>query len=288
MKTGTIKKASSLSNRALLVTVNISQWSGRKLDKRATETANIAHNADATAGNYHKKLLPAARELELVGTIASQARKYYYEQTLPWMSDGTRIISGQNYLKFQSEMRKIKGQFENAVKEFETAYPRLQNEAKSKLGNLYDSEEYPDNISERFGIEYSFLPLPDAKDFRVAVGDAEKRAFERKIKDIETVAMRDASQRLLDVVKSATEKLKDPKAIFRDSLLENISEIASLIPSLNISGDSKLDQLSEEAKKVIKSIDSKTVRTDSKERDKASKALKDIESRMGAFMGALK
>lgn len=288
MKTGTIKKTSSLSNRALLVTVNISQWSARKLDKRATETANVAHHADATAGNYHKKLLPAARELELVATIASQARKYYYEQTLPWMSDGTRIISGQNYLKFQSEMRKIKGLFETAVRDFEASYPRLQNEAKTKLGNLYDAQEYPEDIGSRFGIEYNFLPMPDAKDFRVSVSDAEKRAFERKIKDIETAAMRDASQRLLDVVKSATEKLKDPKSIFRDSLLENISEVAALIPVLNISNDSKLDQLSQEAKTVIDSIDTKTVRTDNKERDKARKALSDIESRMGAFMGNLK
>lgn len=288
MKTGTIKKSSSLSHRALLVTVNISQWSGRKLDKKATETANSVHHADATAGNYHKKLLPAALELERVGTIASQARKYYYEQTLPWMSDGTRIISGQNYIKFQSEMRKIKGHFEAAVKDFEAAYPRLQNEAKSKLGNLYSADEYPENIGERFGIEYNFLPLPDAKDFRVSVSDAEKKAFEKKIKAIETTAMRDASQRLLDVVKSATEKLKDPKSIFRDSMLENITEIAALIPALNISNDSKLDQLSEEARKAIESIDKKTVRSDSKERDKARKALSDIESKMGAFMGGLK
>lgn len=288
MKTGTMKKNNSLSTRALLVSVNISQWTGRKIDKRATETANTAHKADVTVGNYHKKLLPAAVELERVATIASQARKFYYEQTLPWMSDGTRIISSHNYIKFQTEIRKIKVTFDQAVKEFAAAYPQLKNEASKRLGDLYGADEYPEDIAEKFGITVDFLPMPDSKDFRVAVSDAEKRAFERKMKDIETAAMREASQRLLDVVKNAADRLKDPKSIFRDSLLENISEVAALIPALNISNDAKLDQLSKDAKNLIDSIDAKIVRTDSKERDKARKALADIETRMGAFMGGKK
>lgn len=288
MKTGNVtKKPSTLSHRALLVSVNISQWAGRKLDKRATETANTAHKADATAGNYHKKLLPAALELEQVATIASQARKYYYEQTLPWLSDGTRIISGQNYIKFQSEMAKIKGFFEAAVKEFETAYPRLRTEAKTKLGDLFSADEYPDNIAERFGINVDFFPLPDSKDFRVGVSDKDKKDFERKLKDIESKAMHDASERLLNVVKIATEKLKDPKAIFRDSLLENITEVAALIPVLNISNDSKLDALSEEAQDLVKSIDAEDLRCDPDERARARKALAAIESKMSIFKSTL-
>lgn len=281
---------SSLSSRALLVSVNISQWVGRKLDKRATETANNAHHAESTAGNYTKKLLPAAIELEQVATIASQARKYYYEQTLPWMSDGTRIISGKNYLNFQSEMRVIRAKFDSAVKNFVLAYPTLKKEAEKKLGDLFNSQEYPNeyDITNRFNIEVNFLPMPDSKDFRVAVAESEKKEFERKIKEIESVAMREASQRLLDVIKSATERLNDPKAIFRDSMLSNISDMAELIPVLNISDDSQLSQISLDAKALIDSLDAKTVRTNSGEREKTRLALSEIESRMGAFMGVSK
>jgi hypothetical protein len=282
------KPVNSLSTRALLVSVNISQWAARKLDRRATETANLAHKADTGAGNYHKKLLPGAKELEAVSTIASQARKFYYENTLPWMSDGTRIISSKNYLKFQTEMRKIKAEFDQAVKAFSAAYPQLKIDAEKRLGDLYDSSEYPENIEDKFNISVDFLPMPDSKDFRVAVSDAEKREFEKKMKAIETAAMRDAASRLFQVLKAATEKLKDPKAIFRDSLLENIAEISSLIPALNISNDSKLDQLSDDARALVDSIDTDTIRKDNNERDKARKALADIESRMGAFMGGLK
>lgn len=288
MQVGTIQKNDSLSTRALLVSVNISQWTGRKIDKRATETANVAHKADASAGKYNKKLLPAARELEEVATLASQARKYYYEQTLPWFADGTRIISSKNYLNFQTEFRKLRASFESAVNALQAVYPKLQSDAAARLGDLYDPSEYPENIAEKFSLSVDFMPLPDSNDFRVAVSDAEKRAFEAKIKKVEADAMRDACNRLYSVVKAATEKLADPKSIFRDSLIENIGEIAGLIPVLNISNDAKLDQLTLDAKSLIDSIDAKTIRNDSKARDGARKALTDIENRMGAFMGALK
>src|SRR5688500_18219760 len=120
------KNNTSLSTRALLVSVNISQWSARKVDKRATATANIAHKANQLAGRYNKKLLPGAKELEEINDISGQARKFYYNQTLPWMTDGTRIISGKNYLPFQTEMRKITAQFESAARKFEAAYPSLR------------------------------------------------------------------------------------------------------------------------------------------------------------------
>lgn len=281
-------KKNSLSTRALLVSVNISQWTGRKLDKKATDTANAAHKADASAGKYHKKLLPAAAELERVSTIASQARKFYYENTLPWFSDGTRIIASQSILNFQTQFRNIRAAFDQAVSEFIAAYPRLKSEAAARLGDLYSESEYPEDIAGKFSLTVDFLPMPDSSDFRVQVSDAEKRAFEKKIKEIEAAAMRDACGRLFDVIKAATAKLSDKKTIFRDSLFENISDMARLIPALNIANDPQLNELSEQAASLVNSIQVDQVRNNDIERETARKALADIEARMGAFMGGIK
>lgn len=285
-----VSKSSGLSQRALLVAVNISSWTGRRLDRKATESANAAHKATDAAGAYHKRLLPGATELQAVQTIASQARKYYYEQTLPWMSDGTRIISSKNYLKFTSEMRKIKAQFDAAVKDFAAAYPRLKNDAVKSLGGLYDAEEYPDpaDISGKFGIEVNYLPMPDAKDFRVEVSEAEKREFQRKMKAVESAAMRECWTRLASVVKQAASKLAQPDAIFRDSLIENVQEIVNILPSLSVADDAELDAIRDEVNAVVSKLSPETLRVNAGERDKASRKLAEIESRMGAFMGASK
>jgi len=280
-----IKAKKSLSEKALLVVVSISQWSGRKIDKKATETANVAHKASQQAGRYHKALLPGAEELSNISALASQARTYFYEQTLPWMNDGSRIISGKNYLRFAGEMQKIKAEFESSVKAFVAAYPKLKAEAVQKLGELYDAEEYPEDISSKFSLEVSFLPLPDVKDFRTEISDAEKKAFIAKMKETELKATQECFNRLHTVVKNAAEKLKKPDAIFRDNLIENIKEMVSLLPMLNVSDSSQLEKIRKEVSELVGEIDVKEIRQDSKKRDVASKALSDIEAKMGAFMG---
>ena len=277
-----------LADKALLISVNISQWTGRKVDKRATDTANTTHKAGDNAGKYHKKLLPGAAELEAVATIASQARKYFYEQTLPWMTDGSRIISGKNYLNFTTEMRRLKGLFDAAVNDLDAAYPRLRKDAAAALGDLYDAEEYPDDIKSKFKLEANFLPLPSIGDFRTEISDNEKRAFVEKMKEVEAAAMRDVWTRLHSVVKAAADKLSQPDAIFRDSLLENITEIVNLMPMLNVSDDSALEKERREVQSLVAGLSADTLRENQGERDKASKALADIESRMGAFMGVSK
>lgn len=278
----------SLSSKAMLVSVKISAWSGRKIDEKATDTANVAHGANALAGRYNKSLLPGATELQEVNQMASKARKYFHEQTLPWMADGSRIISSKNYLSFQTEMRKIQRDFSAAVKNFEAAYPKLQKEAAKSLGGLFNSDEYPDSIAEKFSIDVKLLPMPDVKDFRVDVSENEKKRFMESMKEVENAAVKDCWERLHTVVKNAAEKLAKPDAIFRDSLLENVTEITELLPKLNITDDAELDKANEEVKKLVSGFKAEELRTDAKERSNASKELADIERKMGAIMSGYK
>lgn len=280
-------KNSRLSKQALLVAVTISQWTGRKQDSKATETANRVHKAATGSGTYNKKLLPGATELELIGTIAGQARAYFYENTLPWMTDGSRMIKSSHYMKFAAEFKKFRNQFEEAVKNFEAAYPRLQGEAKKKLGDLYNEDEYPSKseIKGKFVLDVNYLPLPDVKDFRVQVSEAEKRQFLEKMKQVEAAATKECWQRLHDVVRTAAEKLSSPEAIFRDSLIKNIQDMTAILPALNITDDKQLEASRKEIEKLVSGLSVENLRDkeNKAEREKAAKSLSEIEDRMGAF-----
>ncbi len=288
MKTKTSN--SSLAKRALLVSVKISQWTGRKTDDKATDTVTRTHKTDSEAGSYTKRLLPNAEELQEVRAHATKIRKYFYDQTLPWMTDGSRIISAKNHLKFTSEIRKMTGDFQRAAKDFESAYPRLQAKAQAQLGSLYSAAEYPTHaeIKNKFKCEINVLPMPDVKDFRVEVSEGEKKAFVEKMKEVEAEAMRSVWERLHGVLKTAAEKLNDPGAIFRDSLVENVSELCDLLPALNVSDDPKLDAAREDIKKLISGNSLETLRTDKKARKDVAKKLKDVTDKMGAFMDGSK
>lgn len=278
-------KNSSLSRRALLVSLNISQWTGRKIDSKATATVVLNHHTELAAGSYHKKLLPKASELDKIACVVSKTRKFFYDNTLPWMSDGTRIISAKNHLKFSTEIRKLKSEFETAVKEFSVAYPKLKIDAEKALGDLYKNAEYPVYIDDKYSFEVSYLPMPDVKDFRIQVSELEKKEFETKLEQIEIKAMRDVWSRLHTVIKNAADKLAKPDSIFRDSLLENITELTAILPMLNISDDAELDKVSLEINTLVGKIRPDQIRDSKKERENAALELSKIEKNLSSFMG---
>ena len=54
----------NLNDRALLVQLNVSQWTARKYDKSASKEVTTAHGASSAAGRFNKSLLPMNDKLD--------------------------------------------------------------------------------------------------------------------------------------------------------------------------------------------------------------------------------
>lgn len=279
----------SLSDKAILASLSISTWAARKLDKPATAKVETEFSTQGKVGQYTKNLLPGARELQEVGRVATSIREFYYTNTLPWCADGTRILSSKNYLPFTSEYRKRRGEFDRAVSDFLTAYPSLQAHAQVKLGSLFSPGEYPAiaRLESSFSCDVQFMPMPDVQDFRVEILDSEKTEFLDRMKDAESRAMRDCWSRLHEVVSRAAGKLSQPDAIFRDSLIENISEVCAILPRLNLTDDPQLETMRQHVEQTIAAISPDSCRVSESSRNSAAGSLADIASKMSAFMGAI-
>jgi hypothetical protein len=275
-----------LSEKALLVSLNISQWTGRKLDRTATGTVEVQHNTEKQVGNYTKKLLPGAKELQEIARAATSLRTFFYTETLPWFNDGSRIISSKNYMEFTNQFRALKQNFENAKNDFIAEYPTLRAAAQRKLGNLFRDSEYPatSRLETAFHCEIAFMPLPDVGDFRVAVSEFEKNEFLERMQSVEKTAMKECWNRLHDVVAKATAKLQTPDGIFRDSLIENISDMCALLPRLNIMDDPVLEKTRLELEAMVGTMSTDSIRASTVSRDDAAKKLAAALSKMDAFV----
>lgn len=276
-----------LKTNALLIAVNISQWAGRKLDRRATNTVEVTHATQERVGNFTKKLLPGAQELEAIQASANAIRKYFYENTLPWAADGARIISSQNYLPFTTEFRARKQAFDSHVGNFLSQYPTLRENAKQKLGDLFSEAEYPeaDQLARKFTCEIMVMPIPDVSDFRVEISDAEKQVFLDSMARVEKEALAECYSRLFSVVSKAAERLKDPEARFKESLIGNITELIDLLPRLNPIDDPTLNSLRAEVSQVINKVSAESVRASETTRSETAQKLSDIADKMEVFMG---
>jgi hypothetical protein len=279
-----------LSDKALLVQLNVSQWTARKLDKNATTQVAIANNTGNHAGRYNKSLLPMNEYLDNVHKKTTLIRKEYYHNTLPWGIDGTMILPTDNYLDFMAKFRQYKSEWEMLVDNFLVAYPQLQLNAQRYLGDLFNPNDYPsaDVLRRKFSMDMTVLPVP-SNDFRVGIDEQEladiQQQVEARVQQSTKVAMQEAWQRLYDKVKSMAERLSDTKAVFRDTLITNIQDVCDVLKRLNVTGDEDLENMRLMVEDTLANNNPESLRLDLDLRKKKSSEAKDILDRMGAFMG---
>ena len=281
-----------LNDRALLVQLSISQWTGRKFDKKVTNEVAYQHGVNAAVGRYHKALLPATDKLKQVHQKSTFIRTEFYRNTLPWGLEGTMILPTANYLNFMSEFRKHKSDWNALVEEFIKHYEDIKNDAQQVLGSLYNEDDYPsvDQMQYKFRMDLAVFPIP-ANDFRVDISSDEltriQQDVEARVQSAAQSAMQDVWQRLFDRVKHIADKLNDPSAIFRDSMLENARDLCELLPRLNLTDDPNLEALRSEVEQKLVRNNPDSLRADpALRRDKAAEA-NDMLARMSVFMGGI-
>lgn len=237
----------TIKDKAMLVQLNIRQWTAERHDKTVTAKTEQDWGAK-NAGRFNKYLVPKD-SLEPIRKIATKVRDEHYKLTLAWGDNGDRLLPSKGYMDYTQKIRLAKTEFDEAVDTFIAAYPQLALDAKARLGNMYDPKEYPSVsvIRKKFGIETTFFPIPDAADFRVDVADKERDKIRSEITKTvsarQQAALDECWSRLHDVVGKIHERLSNPKAIFRDSLIENAELLVRLLPKLNFTEDEHLDHV---------------------------------------------
>jgi hypothetical protein len=281
----------NLSDKALLVQLTISQWNARKYDKRVTKDVAASHGTITEAGRYNKSLLPLNDYLDRVHKKSTHIRNKFYENTLPWGLEGTMMLPSANYLAFMTDFRKEKAEWQSLVRDFTDNYEQLKQDARRFLNALYNEADYPSllDIKMKFHMDMAVFPVPN-NDFRVSIGDAELTAIqqdvERRVTEAQSKAMNEVWQRLYDRVKHMADKLADPKAIFRDSMIENAREICSILPRLNFADDPNLESLRQEVEMGIANHHPDALRNDPDLRRETADEAKRIADLMRGFMGA--
>lgn len=281
----------TLSNRALLVSLGISQWTARKLDRAETTALAQRHGTPGEVARVNKSLLPFAAQLDAIHKKSGEIRTFYYKNSLPWGMEGVNVIRADAYMDFAMKMKSHMDDWNLKVDAFCAEYPRLVEEAKILLNTLWKADDYPDvsTIRSRFHIGVKFMPVPDAGDWRVEIEDDALQELRDQItKEVgasQTAAMQDAWRRVHEVVTHAHGRLSNPDAKFRDSLVENAQELCSVLTALNIADDKDLEAVRAELERALCSHQPTTLRENMSVRSSVADQLAEIERKMGAFYG---
>lgn len=264
----TTTAATDLGAKAMLASVKIRMWQAKKLDRKVTDETNRAHGAKANAGRYTKNLMDCP-ELAEIARHGSAARATLYQFTSPFGDNGQRLLTVKARDQFRAAMDVHEYDFGKAADAFAAVYPNLLEQEPARLGDLFNADDYPkpSEIRSRFVLRRRILPMPESTGFRADLPEDErakiKAEMEADIQETLADAMRDIHKRILEPVRLMAEKLDSYKpssgkkgekseGVFRDSLVDNVSEILELLPLLDVTGSADIASLGEKLKELTR------------------------------------
>jgi hypothetical protein len=281
----------SIANNTMVVNLQISVWSGYKLDKGLTQKVTSDANAAADAARVNKHIVPKESLKDIV-TAQGALRTHFYTHTLPWGDNGDRLLPRLSFMDFMQEHGKLNEEFNNAVDNFiAEKYLRARDQAEFRMGEMFRSEDYPEpeQLRRRFAVNLDIHGVPTGHDFRVDMDantvDMLRKQIEEKNQERVTAAMRDVWDRLADVLGHFASKMADD-SVFRDSTVKNLEELVDMLPALNVTGDPQLEQVRQDIADALIGYTPKELRKDTAARTAAAKESKRIIDQMAGFMGA--
>jgi hypothetical protein len=285
------KIASPLSRKATLCTLKISAWSGRKLDREATDEVNRSKGAKSDASRLNKLLIKKER-IDAVNADISALRTLHYTYTKPWGNDGQRILPNTLYIEFTNKLRELTQKLERDADYLAKHFDEFVEERKPDMGKLFRQEDYPtaQEIRSRYNVEVSFCNLPDANDFRADVLDKDtvediRAEIAQTVEATTREAMTDTYRQVAKVVGHMAERLSEygekkegstKKSYFTDSLVGNIRDLCKLLPAFNLTGDNKLDEIAARMERELCIEEAQTLRENDAARETVKKSAEEI------------
>lgn len=289
---------SVLSEKAMLSHVRLSAWSARRIDRKVTDEINENKHAANDAGRYNKLLIDG-KALSDVQAAVSAARTFHYSHTLPWQDDGARLLPAAAFQDYTTRLRAIRADFESAVEKFIGEYDNHVEKARARLGDMFNPSDYPsaDDIRRKFGFDTLINPVPSGADFRVDLGDAQAEIIrieiEERAKEQLQEAMRDVYRRVSNVCERMVDRLRKytpgndnerATGIFHKSLVENVRDLAAILPALNITSDPKLSEIAERMQRELVQHSADELKENEKLRETVADAAAAILSDVSEFL----
>jgi len=234
-----------------------------KLDKVLTSETQNRNAMSEDSGNFNKHLIPK-KYFEKWDKTITMLRTRFYELTSPWDDSGYRICTPDAFWQFQKEWREHEAALEAFKNDFISRYTDIRDEQQRRLGNAFDPGEFPDpdETARRFRVETDVAQVPEKGGATSILGEQKESEIIAKAEDRLNTAHKENYQRLFKALSHLAKTVKDPDKLKRckSSTLENVREIADLIPALNFMDDPGLQQLADDARTMCEDLDIKELK----------------------------
>lgn len=284
-----LKNLPSLKDRCVLVQMKRSMWQNRAFDKGATEALE-ANAGVSKVGRYNKVLLKGNRDLKEVQQAFYKAYEYYKDHSLPWMSDGARIIPASELLDFTAEVTRLKEDCMALVSRLHDNWNTAVQEDANRMGALFNTLDYPDadTMAAMWDIKLIVMPISDVGDFRTEVSEDIKEMLNAELQETEAKATEHCMKELLEPISAMAERLSVPVgeagSVFRDTLVSNLKDAAMRVKKLNINDNDTIKETCNKVLATLNGVDAQTLRDVDGVRNSVASSMRALQRNLAAYM----
>ena len=300
----------NISHSAMLVKLTVTQWTAKKLERGLSREIATNH------GNQEQltkvtKVLGDHPLLAKFSNIANAARATHALITLPWEDGGVRLLNSQFFFKYDQAMSKHIMDAQECTQQIEQVYEsEIIQPMEHKLNGLFNRNDYPNDIASRFGIRYNVGSMPNSADFRVNKGltqaqiDKLKQDIEDKANNDLNDAYKDIYNRINTQVSHLKNKLENYEVVleqvtneygktvtkevthsaFRDSLVQNVKELCTILPMLNIADDPVITDIGKTMQQELCAFSAETLRINDSAREATVESAASLLDRVKAYI----
>lgn len=245
-----------------------------------TQREKMAHafSADSDAVSGSRSIinlrLPVVKPIFLA---LRHAHRFWKENTIKY-EDGVRFIRTDRIAWMNARISEFQKAADEAAHELADSWQAVKDDAKARLAELYDEDDYDFDPANAFGITISYPAIePDSrlKTLAPELYEAERKKVEAQFKEAAIIAEQALQDEFMKLVQHMLDKLDSEteeggkKVIIRQSGIDALVDFSERFKSLSIGSNTELEKLVEAAKALaggqsVKSLKKDDVKADFK------------------------
>jgi hypothetical protein len=263
-------------------------WFGirKALSNEQKASAADAFGAEADCLSAGKKLIdtrdPAFRA---VTSIRSQAVNYFKGLSLPFPEPGLRLIRQDDLDEINDKMGQFKAELHDAVTTLDDHFGEMKAAAEQRLGRLFNPSDYPLSLTGLFELAWDFPSVEPPEYLRKLNPGLYQQEAERvsaRFDEAVQLAEQAFVEELSRLVSHLSERLSGsedgkPK-VFRDTVVENLSDFFERFRMLNVRSNEQLDELVSNAQRIVRGVEPQQLRDSQQLRQRVVSQLSGVES----------
>ena len=269
-------------------------WMGvrKTLTPEQKTQAAESFGADGDSLTACKKLLDTTHPaFKAVTAVRGRAVSYWKSKTLPYPEPGIRLIRQDDIDTFNQEMATHRADLEVKVTTLDDHYSELKTAARRLLGHLHDPSDYPPSLRGLFALAWEFpnvQPPEYLLQLNPAIFEQEKaRAisrFEEAVRLGEQAFISEFAELVSHLCERLSTDATGEKKVFRDTVVTNLGGFFDRFRHLNIHSSAQLDELVEQAQRLVRGVEPQALRTNDGLRQQIATQFSGVQARLDGML----